>query len=336
MPGRRVVLAAYFTTEDGLLLFGVWAGAPQPEVVPLPVDYGKLRRLVRTTFGAHNNVRRFLADGFADTLWHREYDALVAPIARWAAPGDIVYLVPHGFLHYLPLHALRVDGAYLVERNPVLYGPSVSVLRFCQQRRKYGPDGQPARATAAVFGDALGDLPYARAEAERAAALFGVEPRLGEEVTGEAFRMASGGVDIVHVAGHAQFDATEPLESGLRLAGGHLLTARELFELGGLRAHLVTLSGCETGVNDRRPGDELLGLTRALLYAGTPSVLVSLWRVADDSTAFLMERFYTLLREQPAAYKVDALRQAMLETKAQPGWEAFYHWAPFVLVGDWQ
>ena len=65
-------------------------------------------------------------------------------------------------------------------------------------------------------------------------------------------------------------------------------------------------------------------------------MLVSLWRVADDSTAHLMERFYTLLREQPALYKVDALRQAMLETRAQPGWDAFYHWAPFVLVGDWQ
>lgn len=115
-----------------------------------------------------------------------------------------------------------------------------------------------------------------------------------------------------------------------------MLTAREVFILEGLHAHLVTLSGCETGVNENRPGDELLGLTRAFLYAGSPSLIVSLWRVADDSTAFLMRQFYTYLRENPTMFKVDALRQAMLDTKAQPSWSSFYHWAPYVLVGDYQ
>jgi CHAT domain-containing protein len=95
------------------------------------------------------------------------------------------------------------------------------------------------------------------------------------------------------------------------------------------------LSGCETGVNEVRPGDELMGLTRAFLYAGTPSVLVSLWRVADDSTRFLMERFYGHLLSEPTLPKVDALQRAILATRAEPGWASFYHWAPFVLVGDW-
>jgi hypothetical protein len=334
---RRVVLVEYFTIEDGLLVFGVHAGLSQPEVVHLPLDQEQFRSFVITNFGGHDKVWEFLAAELADELWHEAYDYLIEPIGRWAAPQDCVYLVPHGFLHYLPLHALRLEGQYLIERNPVLYGPSASVLRLCQQRRKNSANGQPARSVAAVFGDALGDLPFARGEAERVAELFGVVPWLGDRVTVDAFRAASLGADIVHIAGHARFEARQPLDSGLRLAGDHLLTAREIFaEPQGLHAHLVTLSGCETGVNEHRPGDELIGLTRALLFAGTPSVLVSLWRVADNSTAFLMEHFYRLLREHPDMFKVDALRQAMLATKGQPHWDSFYHWAPFVLVGDWQ
>ena len=127
---RRAVLAEYFTTDEGLLLFGVRADFAQPDVVSLPLEHEQLHRLVTTNFGAHNEVWQFLATGLEDTLWHEAYDYLIAPIVRWAAPGDIVYLVPHGLLHYLPLHALRLDGSYLAERNPVIYGPSASVLQF--------------------------------------------------------------------------------------------------------------------------------------------------------------------------------------------------------------
>lgn len=63
-----------------------------------------------------------------------------------------------------------------------------------------------------------------------------------------------------------------------------------------MRVTLLTLSACETGINERRPGDELIGLVRSLLYAGAPSVVVSLWTVNDLSTRLLMERFYECLR----------------------------------------
>ena len=329
---RRVILVEYFTMQDVVVVFGVASGAETPQVVELPLDQQELRRFVRANLGAHDRVRELIADGLEE-LWHG-YDYLIEPVATWANPDDLVYLIPHGILHYLPLHALAVRGSYLIERNPVIYAPSASMLKFCRAKRKQGDGG--VRLTAAVFGDSRGDLPYARTEAEEVGRLLGASPFLGDAVSRSAVEGILPGTGIVHFAVHGYFSEVDPLRSGLRLNGGHVLTAQDVFGLPGLDADLVTLSGCETGINESHSGDELIGLTRAFLYAGTSSVLVSLWRVADDSTAFFMQRFYNHLRENRDVTKVDALRQAMLETKAEERWASFDHWAPFVLVGDWR
>jgi CHAT domain-containing protein len=121
------------------------------------------------------------------------------------------------------------------------------------------------------------------------------------------------------------------------------LTVREVFDLE-LHASLVTLSACDTGLGLVN-GDGVLGLSRAFLYAGTPSVLVSLWRVADPVARFQMERFYRVLIENRGD-KAAAIRQAELDTiralrgsrlKAPSGRalpEDPRLWAPFVLVGE--
>jgi CHAT domain-containing protein len=121
-----------------------------------------------------------------------------------------------------------------------------------------------------------------------------------------------------------------------------LLTVREVFSLD-LRAGLVTLSACNTGLG-RVTGDGVIGLSRAFLYAGTPSVMVSLWRVADPVARFQMERFYAALRG--GSGKAAALRAAQLETlealrsgrlRAPSGrrlTDSPLLWAPFVLVGE--
>ena len=121
-----------------------------------------------------------------------------------------------------------------------------------------------------------------------------------------------------------------------RLAEAITKAVMDILDLGDLRAQLVTLSGCETGVNQNHPGDELIGLTRAFLYAGAPALVVSLWRVDDESVAFLMRRFYAHLRARHSPTAAHALRQAMLDTRAEPGWSSFDHWAPFILIGDWR
>jgi len=328
------LLVEYFLGADGVMVFTL---RPSPEgvaFVQVRIDQPDLARFVRANFGSYSAVRDLIDLGLEEH-WH-VYDSLVEPIAQFAAPDDVVFLVPHGVLHYLPLHVLHVEGSPLIQRNPVFYCPSASVLSYCLAKR--GPPGAPRALAgqAAVFGDARGDLPEARAEATGVARLLGVAPRLGADVTRENVADAIGHAELVHFAGHGRFDREDPTHSGVALFGDGVLSAADVFQTVRLRAELVTLSGCETGVNDRRPGDELIGLTRAFLYAGARSVLVSLWRVADTSTAFLMERFYEYLLATPAMPKVDALRRAMLDVRAQPRWSSWYYWAPFILVGDWR
>ena len=106
-----------------------------------------------------------------------------------------------------------------------------------------------------------------------------------------------------------------------------LLTVNEIFGLS-LRSGLVVLSACQTGLGELSGGDEIIGLSRAFLYAGAKDVIVSLWSVADDPTAFLMTQFYANLKENPA---VHALRLAQLAVKEK--YDNPTYWAPFQLIG---
>jgi CHAT domain-containing protein len=102
-----------------------------------------------------------------------------------------------------------------------------------------------------------------------------------------------------------------------------------------LGADLVVLSGCQTALGQDLRGEGLIGLTRGFMYAGARGVVASLWMVDDASTAELMKRFYRALlkeRQAPAA----ALRTAQLEVSRDPRWKAPFHWAGFVLQGDWR
>ena len=335
MRGRRVLLAEYAVVDGSVLLFGVRADWDEPKIAFIDVDWRELGLFAEGNFGSGSNVRDLVTLGLQD-MWH-SYDRLIAPLSTWTDPDDIICLVPQGCLHYLPLHALKVDGRYLAERNAVTYSPSTAVLRHCVGRRPASPPGTGGTLRkAVVFGDSEGNLPAARDEARELAALLGVTPVIGEQVTRDKVLTSVPGADLVHVAGHALFSSEDPLDSGLRLSGGDTLTAAQIFGWQSLNASLVTLSGCETGVSANHPGDELIGLVRAFLYARASAVVVSLWPVRDKSTGFLMRQFYTRMLEDQTVLKADALRQAMLDTMAHPEWGEFYHWASFVLIGDWR
>jgi len=123
------------------------------------------------------------------------------------------------------------------------------------------------------------------------------------------------------------FRQDNPLFSAIRLSDGWL-SLYDLYSLR-LRASLVTLSACETGVNDVLAGDELVGLARGFFQAGTASVVVSLWAVNDASTARLMERFYAHLETGlgPAA----AMRLGQIDLRRE--YPHPYYWAPFLVIG---
>jgi CHAT domain-containing protein/Tfp pilus assembly protein PilF len=108
------------------------------------------------------------------------------------------------------------------------------------------------------------------------------------------------------------------------------LTLSEINELK-LNADLVTLSACKTGLGQRVAGEGVIGLSRAFINAGARAVLVSLWEVADDSTALFMKEFYRLI--SLGEEKAGALAKAKQRLR-QMGYKNPYFWAPFILIGD--
>jgi CHAT domain-containing protein len=256
---------------------------------------------------------------------------LVGPVAEVIAPYRKLVLVPSGPLHYLPFHAFHDGDGYLLERHEISYLPGSSLLGHCQATR-------PAGRGAAVFGHSFdGRLPHAAAEARAVAAVWRETAMVEQEATLDRLRELAPRRRVVHLAAHGDFRADNPLFSGLALADG-ALTTLEVFNRLRLDAALVVLSACQTGRHVIGGGDELLGLTRAFLYAGAPSLVLSLWAVEDQSTATLMARMHHLLAAGWA--KGAALRQAQLEMLAAPGDAGAgpaahpFFWAPFILVGD--
>jgi CHAT domain-containing protein len=146
---------------------------------------------------------------------------------------------------------------------------------------------------------------------------------------------------IIHVATHGLLNAERPQFTGvvLSLVGNKshdgFLRTDEVFNLH-LGSPLVVLSACETGLGKEKRGEGVMGLTRAFMYAGAPTVGVSLWSVADKSTADLMTDFYRRLLASGDVSSSAALREAQLSLISGKKYSAPFYWAPFVLVGDWK
>ncbi|HEX8846700.1 MAG TPA: CHAT domain-containing protein, partial [Pyrinomonadaceae bacterium] len=146
---------------------------------------------------------------------------------------------------------------------------------------------------------------------------------------------------VIHVATHGLLNAERPQFSGVVLSlvgnksGDGFLRTDEIFNLN-IGSPLVMLSACETGLGKEKRGEGVIGLTRAFMYAGAPTVGVSLWPVADKSTADLMTDFYKRLLSTPNASPSMSLRGAQIAMIEGKRYSAPFYWAPFVLVGEWR
>jgi CHAT domain-containing protein len=146
---------------------------------------------------------------------------------------------------------------------------------------------------------------------------------------------------VLHFATHGLLDAERPQFTGLALSlvgqkeADGFLRVDEVFNLR-LGSPLVMLSACETGLGKERRGEGVIGLTRAFMYAGAPTVGVSLWSVSDKSTAELMPEFYRRLLAGGGSAPASAMRAAQLSMIAGKKYSAPFYWSPFILAGDWR
>ena len=262
------------------------------------------------------------------------YDLLVAQPLAGSGPYRAVGIIPHGSLHYLAFATLSDGRDYLIDRQKLFYLPAASVLKYTLARRN--PDkklhilaiGNPDLGNSAL------DLPFAEREAGTLHWNYpDVTTLTRERATETWIRQHISEFGIIHIASHGEFDPVNPLFSAIRLAkdskSDGKLQAEEIFGLD-IRADLVVLSACQTGLGDIRSGDDVVGMNRAFIFAGTHSLMSSLWRVSDVSTAILMKQFY---RNYMTYGKAESLSRAMQHVKNRyphPG-----YWGAFSLTGDY-
>jgi len=263
-------------------------------------------------------------------------------------------ILADGALHVIPFAALPLPPETaggipepLVEHTEVVSLPSASVLAL--DRRHHG-ESAPGRSVAIladpVFGADYPSLPASRLEAEAIAEVAGP----GKSLVALGFEAERGLVEsgrladypVVHFATHGVIDTETPALSGLVLSQVDsegrpqpgFLRLHEIFNLR-FDAELVVLSGCRTAHGRVVRGEGLIGLARGFMYAGARRVVASSWQVEDRATAELMTRFYQALWRDglpPSA----ALARAQRELSRERRFRDPYHWAGFILVGDWR
>lgn len=221
--------------------------------------------------------------------WQLLATQLIDPLRPYLTGKRHLYLVPHSTLHYLPLHALAsADAPLATAQTTISYAPSATVL--CKICLGNGVD-RPKQSTCLAIGVDREGLSNAEAEAKWIAQQLKGEALVGSKATITQVLARLGEASVLHFACHGHFRRLQPMRSALMLSDGEL-TAVDLLQQALMQAKLVTLSACDTGLNQLAHGDELMGLTRAFLMQGAQTLVVSLWQVHDIATRLFMERFY--------------------------------------------
>jgi CHAT domain-containing protein len=314
----RDKVVAFLLTSGGLKLI---PGLAEASTVKNQLDLLKYQ-LSKFNFGANyvanhqGNLQRSIDSHLSDL-----YESLVSRLEEDLAERDLI-IVPHGFLHCVPFHALKSGDEYLIDRHNISYSPSASVFNLCSSKPSSG------KTNSVVMGVPDPKIPFVLDEVHDASALLSnCTVLVGPDATEEKLKTLGGQASILHIASHGQFRGDNPMFSSIYL-GSSSLSLFDIYNIE-LDADLVTLSGCGTGMSRIVSGDELVGLVRGFLYAGARSLLVSLWNVSDRSTAELMRAFYTHLKQSKNISL--SLCYAMREMRER--YQHPYYWAPFILMG---
>lgn len=316
-------LVMFHHGQDGWRAF-VIAARGAARIVELPDVEQALRtgwRPLRMTLEAAARAPLQRRAEFLDrTLAASERELGILRAALWQPlelAAEQVIIVPDGALHAVPLEALATDGpgraATIVSRLPH------PALLHSRSRRRRGQ---------ALLLHGAGEQVQAEV-----ASVSGVLEQAGLSVTvdcrREALATTRRPVDVLHVSAHGAFHRDWWLLSGISLADGWL--GFERLRRGQLRGALLYFSSCESGLTQESPGSDLQGWMTSGLGAGARELLLTLWKVDDDSSVAFARQFYPHWTTRGAAVAAAAARAAVRAQLPHP-----YHWAPFVAVGATQ
>jgi CHAT domain-containing protein len=344
---HTVLMLEYYLTEQDLYIFEITRDGVDVHVEKDVVS--KLERLFslwRTNLnlaaqasGARDRAQAF--SGLQENclgLLQRLYDLLLRPASSALEHCEHVTIVPYGMLHYLPFHCLFDGVQFVVERHDVSYLPSAALMEICYQRGlRTAVERIPLKKSLIMGMSDGGRLAFAVQEAKAVAQELGASCILDQDATTTLLQEAGATSPIVHIAAHGLFRLDAPNFSHIKLADRQL-SAIEVFNLDLSSCTLVTLSACETGRGIVGGVDEVIGLGRGFLYAGAASLMTTLWKVDDASSAELMEMYYkALLSEYGKAAALAGAQRAFLahaRTSVVPYQVHPYFWGGFHLIGD--
>jgi CHAT domain-containing protein len=318
-------LVEYLSLESQLIVWHVHGDAVQVKSVFLP------RSEVISKVAA---LRKNLVDGagqapFDAKVANELFLFLIQPVLKEIKTERLV-IVPHEDLNYIPFQALQnpLDKQYLGERFQISYAPSATILAGLSRVSALNNKNLLAVADPGIE-DHTGE----------ARAIAAVYPGTSKIVT-EALAKETDVKDwvshynVLHLSVHGRFNQAEPLLSSLQLGrddqNDGQLTGAEMFGLALDETQLVVLSACETGQVEATHANEVLGMVRALLYAGAKTLVLSSWQVDSVATARWMEVFYRSLRDVSPP---EAARKALIAVKSDPKYQHPYYWSAFLLTG---
>lgn len=349
---EKTTLLEFVVTEDKTFLFIITGERNKPMlyVHSLNVDMKTLKRTV-------NNFRERIAKRSVDfSSSARElYDLLLKPVEDCLKGKDLLVIIPDNILWELPFQALQGEsGKFLIEDHSLVYAPSLTALREMMFKRKGRNEslnllavGNPkleetttTRVKLAQRDVHLYPLPTAEDEVRQLGQLYGLARSrvyTGATAKEKQVKKEISQYRIVHFATHGLINDASPMYSHLLLVPGDgedgLLEAWEIMELD-LHTDIVVLSACETARGKLRAGEGVIGLAWALFVAGSPTNVVSQWKVADESTAKLMVEFHRNLLAGKS--KAESLREAQLELMKDTKYRHPFFWAAFIVIGDWR
>jgi len=284
------------------------------------------------------------------------YKTLIEPFAPTMQDYRLV-IVPDDKLSYLPFDAFLASAAdtskmdfrnldYLVHHHAISYTYSATLLYYYfQNNLKYSnkvaafaPDYTEESLPEAPTSDHFLPLPGAEAEVTGVTGLMSGDQFVKAKATKRMFIENAEKYDILHLAMHTILNDTLPLYSKMVFSTDNTgknertLNTYEIYNLK-LKADMVVLSGCNTGSGKLQKGEGVMSLARAFIYAGCPSIIMTLWNVEDISSSTLMIEFYRNIKS--GFSKDEALRRAKITyiSQADPLKAHPHFWLGYVSIG---
>ena len=333
--GQTAIIEYFKSNENLYILIVLGQGL---HLISLPVD-----DLEKSLIGLRNSLI-FRNDHTFDSLSRNSYRKLWKPVEEYLNQKkeevNNIIIISDGLMRYIPFEVLKNDsGKYLIERYNMTYAISSA---FITHNESSDISTKSFFGFAPVAFNNIGNLEGTEAEVKSISDLFAdrdlrTETYFYARANPDLFETNKlKDFDVLHIATHGFIDDKFPNLSGFMTSissdgNDSIIYVGDILNLK-INASLSVLSACETGLGKRVDGEGILGLARSFIFAGSKNLVVSLWKVADNSTAILMHTFYKkLLKEGNYSSAIRHAKMAMINSSkfSQP-----YYWAPFILIGQ--